>query len=80
MRELKITNIFWLPVGSPVQVRIDPVENPPTVGVIPIDGRTLELASLWSSDPHNGQSELGQSNFGHDGKSKVGRSPGVSEN
>ena len=33
--ECKITNIFWLPDGSPLQVRIDPVEYLPTVVVIP---------------------------------------------
>ena len=31
-------------------------------------------------DPHNSRSEFGHSEFGHDGKSKFGRSPGVYEN
>ena len=45
--ECKITNIFWLPDGSPLQVRIDPVENLPTVVVIPIPARTAEFANLF---------------------------------
>ena len=43
----KIINFFWLPDGSPLQVRIDPVENLPTVVVIPIPARTAEFASLF---------------------------------
>ena len=45
--ECKITNIFWLRDGSPLQVRIDPVENLPTVVVIRIPARTAELANLF---------------------------------
>ena len=45
--ECKITNIFWLPDGNPVQVRIDPDENLPTVVVITIPGRTAEFANLF---------------------------------
>ena len=45
--ECKIINIFWLPDGSPSQVRIDPVENLPTVVVIPIPARTAEFANLF---------------------------------
>ena len=45
--ECKITNIFWLPDGSPLQVRIDPVENLPTVFVIPIPARAAEFANLF---------------------------------
>ena len=45
--ECKITNVFWLPDGSPLQVRIDPVENIPTVVVIPIPARTAEFANLF---------------------------------
>ena len=45
--ECKITNIFWLPDGSPLQVRIDPVENLPTVVVIPKPARTVEFANLF---------------------------------
>ena len=45
--ECKITNIFWLPDGSPLQVRIDPVENLPTEVVIPIPARTAEFAKLF---------------------------------
>ena len=44
--ECKITNIFWLPDESPLQVRINPVENLPTV-VIPIRARTAEFADLF---------------------------------
>ena len=47
--ECKITKIFWLPDGSPLQVRIDPVENIPTVLVIPIPARTAEFANLFVS-------------------------------
>ena len=45
--ECKITNIFWLPAGRPLQVRIDPVESLPTVAVIPIPARTAEIANLF---------------------------------
>ena len=45
--ECKIINIFWIPDGSPLQVRIDPVENLPTVVVIPIPARTAEFANLF---------------------------------
>ena len=45
--ECKITNIFRLPDGSPLQVRIDPVENLPIVVVIPIPARTAEFANLF---------------------------------
>ena len=45
--ECKTTNNFWLPDGSPLQVRIDPVENLPTVVVIPIPARTAEFANLF---------------------------------
>ena len=45
--QCKITYIFWLPDGSPLQVRIDPVENLPTVVVIPLPARTAELANLF---------------------------------
>ena len=45
--EYKITNIFWLPEGSPLQVRIDPVENLPTVVVIPVPVRKAEFANLF---------------------------------
>ena len=45
--ECKITNTFWLPDGSPLQVRIDPVENLPIVVVIPIPVRTAEFANLF---------------------------------
>ena len=45
--ECKITNFFWLPDGSPLQVRIDPAENLPTVVVIPIPARTAEFANLF---------------------------------
>ena len=45
--ECKITNIFWVPDGSPLQVRIDPVEILPTGVVIPIPARTTEFANLF---------------------------------
>ena len=45
--EGKIINMFWLPDGSPVQVRINPVENLPTVVVIPILDRTADFAKLF---------------------------------
>ena len=45
--DCKITNIFWLLDGSPLQVRIDPVEILPTVVVIPIPARTAEFANLF---------------------------------
>ena len=43
----KITKNFWLPDGSPLQVRIDLVEIIPTVVVIPIPARTAEFANLF---------------------------------
>jgi len=45
--ECKTTNNFWLPDGSPLQVRTDLVENLPTVVVIPIPASTAELANLF---------------------------------
>ena len=45
--ECKITNNFWLPDGSPLQLRIDPVENLPNVVVISIPARTAEFANLF---------------------------------
>ena len=45
--QCKITNIFWLSDGSLFQVRIDPIENLPTVVVIPIPARTAEFANLF---------------------------------
>ena len=45
--ECKITNNFWLPDGSPLQVRNDLVENLRTVVVIPIPARTAEFSSLF---------------------------------
>ena len=45
--ECKILNIFWLPYGSPLQVRINPVENLPTVVVISIPASTAEFANLF---------------------------------
>ena len=45
--EFKIIKIFWLPDGSPLQVRTDPLENLPTVVVIPIPARTAEFANLF---------------------------------
>ena len=45
--ECKITNNFWLQDGSPLQVRIDPVENLPTVVVIPLPARTAEFANKF---------------------------------
>ena len=47
--ECKITKIFWLPDGSLLQVRIDQVENLPTVVVIPIPARTAELDNLCAT-------------------------------
>ena len=46
LAQCKITKIFWLPDGSPLQVRIDSVENLPTVVVIPIPARTAEFANI----------------------------------
>ena len=43
----KITNIVWLPDGSPLQVRSNPVENVPTVVVIPIPAVPAEFANLF---------------------------------
>ena len=45
--EFKITDIFWLPDGSPLQGPIDPVDNLPTVVVIPIPARTAEFTNLF---------------------------------
>ena len=45
--DCKITNIFWLPDGSPLQVRIDPIENLPTVVVIPIPAPTAEFSNRF---------------------------------
>ena len=45
--ECKITEIFWLPDGSPLQVRIDPVENLPTIVFLPLPARTSEFANLF---------------------------------
>ena len=45
--ECEITNILWLPDGSPLQVRINPLENLPTVVVISIPARTAEFANLF---------------------------------
>ena len=45
--EYTITNNVWLHNGSPFQVRIDPVENLPTVVVIPIPARTAEFANFF---------------------------------
>ena len=42
-----MTDIFWLPDGSPLQGQIDPVENLPTVVVIPIPARTGEFANFF---------------------------------
>ena len=47
LAECKITNILWLPDGSPLQVRIDPAENLPTVVVNAIPGLTAEFANLF---------------------------------
>ena len=45
--ECKISNIFWLPDGSPLQVRINSVENLPTVFFIPIPARIAEFTNLF---------------------------------
>ena len=45
--ECEVIKILWLPDGSPSQVRVDPVENQPTVVVIPLPARTAELANLF---------------------------------
>ena len=45
--EWKITNISWLPDGSPLQVRTDNVENLPTVVVIPMPAPRAELANIF---------------------------------
>ena len=45
--ECKITNIFRLPDGRPLQVRIIPVQNLPTAVVIPIPAHTAEFANLF---------------------------------
>ena len=46
-RECKITNVFWLPDGSPLQMRLDTAENLPIVVVIPIPARTAEVANFF---------------------------------
>ena len=47
--ERKITNIFWLPDGSPLQVRIDPVEILTTVAVTQyLPAQQNSKTSLWS--------------------------------
>ena len=45
--ESKITSVFSLPDGSPLQVRMDPVANLPSVVVIPRPSRTAEFANLF---------------------------------
>ena len=47
LEECKITNNFWRPNECRLQVRINPVENPPTVVVIPIPARTAQFANLF---------------------------------
>ena len=47
MGDCKITNVFWLPDGSLLQVRFGPVENLSTVVVIPIPTRTAEISDLF---------------------------------
>ena len=47
LEERKITKFFWLPDGSPLPVRIHPVQNLTTVVVIPIPTRTAAFASLF---------------------------------
>ena len=47
LAECKNLNIFWLLDGTPLQVRIGPVENSPTVVVIPIPARTTEFANVF---------------------------------
>ena len=48
MGERKITNIFWLPDGSPLQVRIDALENLPTLVLIPTPACTAaEIANFF---------------------------------
>ena len=47
--ECKVTNIFWLPDGSPSQVRINQVGNRPTVVAIPIPACTAEFANLFAT-------------------------------
>ena len=42
-----MTSFFRLTDGSPLQVRVNPVENLPTVVVIPIPARTAELVKLF---------------------------------
>ena len=39
--------IFWLPDGSPAQIRIDTAENLRTVVVIPAPARTAEFVNLF---------------------------------
>ena len=45
--ECKITDIFSVPDGSPLQVQIDPVQNLPFVVVIPIPACTAEFSKLF---------------------------------
>ena len=45
--ECKVTNFFWLLDGSSFQVRINPVENLPSVVSIPTPVRTAEFASFF---------------------------------
>ena len=45
--ECKITSVLWLPDGSPLQVRMDPVANLPTVVVIPVPACAAEFANLF---------------------------------
>ena len=59
-------------------MRIDPVENLPTVVVIPIPVRKTEFANLFVTLTIAGRN-LATLTFGNDGKSKLGRSPGVYE-
>ena len=47
--ECKILNIFWLHDGSPLQVRINPVGNLPSVVVIPIPARTAKFANFFKT-------------------------------
>ena len=44
--EYRITTVFWVPDGSPVQIRINSFDNLPTVGVIPIPDRAAEIANF----------------------------------
>ena len=42
-----ITTIFWIPDGSPLQVRLRVTENPLAIILIPITVRTEEFANLF---------------------------------